>query len=88
MTSIPTTYSYNYNNDINRFRYLESLDRTPELHDSRVKADAKRFMLRRNRLSRLESNSDKLQALVGAILGTALTLIAMMGIKAIITAAK
>ena len=78
MTSIPTTYSYNYNNDTNRFKYLEKLDRTPEVHDKSIKVAANRFMRYRNHLSRIESNSDKLQALCGALLGTALTLIAMM----------
>ena len=78
MTSIPTTYSYYYNNDVDRFKYLEKVDRTPEFHDKSVKIKANKFMKRRNHLSRLESNSDKIQALCGSILGTALTIIAMM----------
>ena len=78
MTSIPTTYSYNYNNDTNRFKYLERIDRTPEFHDSSVKDVAHKYVLRRSRQSRQASNTDKIQALVGAALGTALTLVAMM----------
>lgn len=78
MTSIPTTYSYNYNNDLKRFKYLEKLDRSPEVHDSQLKTDAHKYMLRRDRLSRKETENDKIQALVGSILGTAITLIAMM----------
>ena len=78
MTSIPTTYTYNYNNDINRFKYLEKVDLTPEVHDKSVKIAAQKFVLRRNRLSRRESTIDKVQAFSGAVLGTALTLFAMM----------
>ena len=78
MTSIPTTYSYNYNNDVNRFKYLEKLDLTPEQHDSSMKASANKYYSRRNHITRLESSSDKLQALIGSVLGTTLTLIAMM----------
>mgnify|MGYP003290348679 CR=1 FL=1 len=72
MTSIPTTYSYNYNNDTQRFKYLERLDRSPEFHDKSVKVEAHRFILRRNRLSRAETRNDKIQALSGALIGTAL----------------
>lgn len=75
MTSIPT---YNYNNDTNRFRYLEKLDVSPVIPDRNVKADADKFILRRNRLSRKETTNDKLQALAGAALGTGLVLAAMM----------
>ena len=78
MPSIPTTYSYKYNNDLSKFKYLERVDLTPENHDSNVKAAAHKYILRRNRLSRTESKMDKIQALTGASLGTLITLIAMM----------
>ena len=76
MTSIPTTY--NYNNDVQKFRYLERIDTSPVIHDKNVKADADKFMLRRNRLSRKETTTDKLQALGGALLGTALSMALLM----------
>jgi hypothetical protein len=78
MTSIPKTYSYNYNNDISRFKYLERVDKTPETHDSSVRAAAQKYVLRRNRLSRRETNIDKIQSFVGAVAGTAITLAVMM----------
>jgi hypothetical protein len=78
MTSIPTTYSYNYNNDINRFKYLEKVDKTPEVHDKSIKIAVQQHMLRRNRLSRKETQSDKLQALAGSLIGTGITLFTMM----------
>lgn len=77
MTSIPTTYSYKYNNDVARFKYLEKVDLTPETHDKSIKVAAQKYMLRRNRLSRKETNSDKIQALIGSLIGTGITLLAM-----------
>ncbi len=78
MTSIPNTYSYNYNNDTSRFKYLERVDLTPETHDKSLKIAAQKFILRRNRLTRKETNIDRIQAFGGALLGTAVTLAAMM----------
>ncbi len=82
MTSIPTNYSYV--NDNVKYRYLEKIDVSPEIPDAKIKATADKFMLRRNRLSRKESNVDRLQALGGAVLGTTLAMLALMkkqGIK-------
>lgn len=76
MTSIPT--NYNFANDVARFKYLERLDITPERPDAKAKAKAEKFMLRRNRLSHKESRQDKIQALVGATLGTVAMMAALM----------
>lgn len=76
MPSIPTTY--NYNNDTQKFKYLERLDVSPVIPDRKVKADVDKFLLRRNRLSRKETNKDKLQALGGALLGTAVAMAMLM----------
>ena len=76
MTSIPT--NYNFTNDISRFKYLEKLDITPEKPDAKAKASAERFVLRRNRLSHKESTQDKIQAFVGATIGTIAMMVALM----------
>ena len=77
MTRIPTT-TYNFNNDVVKFRYLEKVDVSPDVPDKEVQAAADKFILRRNRLSRKATNSDKLQAAAGAIIGTAIPLLMMM----------
>lgn len=76
MTSIPT--NYNFANDTARFKYLEKIDVSPEIPDAKAKAAADRFILRRNRLSRIETKQDKIQALAGAVLGTAIGMFALM----------
>lgn len=76
MTSIPT--NYNFANDTARFKYLEKIDISPEIPDAKAKAAADRYVLRRNRLSRLETKQDKFQALAGALLGTTIGMIALM----------
>ena len=78
MTSIPNNYNYNGYNDCVRFKYLEKVDVSPEIPDTQIKATADKFILRRNRLSRKESNQDKMQALVGATIGTLIPLACMM----------
>lgn len=75
MTKIPT---YNYNNDLIKYKYLERLDKSPEYPDITVQATANRFMLRRNRSVRKESNDDKIKAAIGAGLGTIIPLALMM----------
>ena len=76
MTSIPT--NYNFANDTVKYKYLERFDITPEIPDAKAKASADKFILRRNRLSREESKQDKIQALVGATLGTVAMMAALM----------
>lgn len=81
MTKIPT---YNYNNDLVRYKYLERLDKSPEYPDINAYSAADRFMLRRNRSRREESSGDKVRAAVGAALGTIIPMAIMMkrqGIK-------
>ena len=82
MTSIPT--NYNYANDHIKFKYLERLDVSPEVPNKRVEANIKKFMLRRDRLSRESNTADKIQAAVGATIGTIIPMLYMMkkqGIK-------
>lgn len=76
MTSIPT--NYNYANDRVRYKYLEKMDVSPEFPNKRVEANVKKFMLRRNRLSRETNTADKIQAATGAIIGTVVPLLFMM----------
>ena len=79
MTSIPIqNYNYNTYNDNVRFKYLEKIDVSPEFPDKQTKAVADRFILRRNRSLRKESTQDKLQAFIGASIGTVIPLFAMM----------
>ena len=75
MTRIPT---YNYNNDTIRYKYLETVDKSPEYPDITALSAADRFMLRRNHSHRKEDSRDKLQAGVGALLGTVLPMAIMM----------
>ena len=74
MTSISTYY---YKDQLN-YRYLEKLDVSPEVPDEKVKATADKFILRRNRQTRESSTSDKIQAAVGAFVGTVVPMVAMM----------
>ena len=76
MTSIPTNFSYT--NDSVKYKYLERYDVTPEIPDAKAVATANKFMLRRNRLSHKETQQDKIQALVGATLGTIVMMAALM----------
>ena len=80
MTSIPTNYNYNYNyaNDRVKFKYLERMDVSPEFPNKRVQSSVKKFMLRRNRLSRESKTIDKIQAAAGAIIGTVIPMLFMM----------
>ena len=79
MTSIPTqNFNYNLYNDTSRFRYLEKVDVSPEIPDKQTKAAADKFILRRNRLSRKESPQDKVQAFIGAAIGTIIPVAMMM----------
>lgn len=75
MTRIPT---YNYSDDIVRYKYLERIDKSPEYPDITAYSEANRFVLRRNRSHHKETNSDKIRAAAGAFVGTALPLVAMM----------
>ena len=76
MTSIPT--NYNYANDRVRYKYLERMDVSPEFPNKRVEANVKKFMLRRNRLTRETKTADKIQAATGAIIGTIIPMLFMM----------
>ena len=75
MTSIPTNYIYY---DQQKYRYLEKLDVSPEIHDEKIKATADKFILRRSRQTREASKTDKIQAGIGALVGTVLPMVAMM----------
>ncbi|MBQ4115065.1 hypothetical protein IJD34_06640 [bacterium] len=83
MTKINSIPTYNYNNDVVKYKYLEKVDNTPEMPDKKVQAAAQRFMLRRNRLSRIETKQDKIQALAGAAIGTIATMAFLMSKKKI-----
>lgn len=81
MTTIPT---YNYGNDVVRYKYLERLDKTPEYPDAATHLEANRYILRRSRSRRKEDVSDKLKAAAGATIGTVIPMAIMMknqGIK-------
>ena len=75
MTSIPT---YNYNNDLVRYKYLEQLDKTPERPSAKTRAIADRYVLRRSRSRMVESNGDKIKAAAGALIGTVVPMAMMM----------
>lgn len=75
MTNIPT---YNYGNDLVKYKYLERLDKTPERPDAQTYSFAKKLYMRRNHSLRKESNADKLQAGLGAIIGTAIPMLIFM----------
>lgn len=75
MTKIPT---YNYNNDFVKYKYLEKVDKSPDYPDVTTISAAQRFMLRRNHSSREETTKDKLQAGIGAVLGTIIPMAVMM----------
>lgn len=81
MTSIPT---YNYHNDLTKYKYLERLDKTPERPDAKTRAIADKYVLRRSRSRMIETNGDKIKAATGALIGTAIPMAIMMkkqGIK-------
>lgn len=81
MTRIPT---YNYNNDIVKYKYLEKVDKSPEYPDIAVQASAYRFISHRNHSSHNESFSDKVKAGIGSVIGTIIPIGIMMkqrGIK-------
>jgi hypothetical protein len=75
MTSIPT---YNFNNDLVRYKYLEQLDKTPERPNAKTRALADKYVLRRSRSRMVESNGDKIKAAVGAFVGTVIPMAMMM----------
>lgn len=75
MTRIPT---YNYKDDIIRYKYLERVDKTPEQIDKSVYATASKFTLCRNHSQNEEKNSDKIKAAAGSILGIAIPVALMM----------
>ena len=81
MAGIPTNYNYtnyNYANDRTKFKYLEKMDVSPEFPNKRVEASVKKYMLRRNRLSHETKTADKIQAAVGATIGTIIPMLFMM----------
>lgn len=75
MASIPT---YNYNNDVNRFKYLEKVDKTPDYKDPALYKKADSFIKYRHHSVKKETSSDKLKAAVGSILGTIIPMAFMM----------
>ena len=76
MTSIPTNYCYNL--DSLKYKYLERLDKSPEIPDLKAKNAADRFMLRRNRMKYQSTTNDKLKAAIGSFIGTAIPMALMM----------
>lgn len=76
MTSIPTNYCYNL--DSLKYKYLERLDKSPEIPDLKAKTAADKFLLRRNRMMKKSSTSDKLKAAVGSLIGTVIPVAMMM----------
>lgn len=75
MTTIQT---YNYNNNNVKYKYLEKMDKTPDYFDNSLKVRANKFIKYRNHSIRRESLNDKLQAGVGALIGTAIPMAIMM----------
>ena len=75
MTYIPT---YNYNNDVTRFKYLEQLDKTPERLDPKLQKKANSFVAYRYHSTQKETNSDKIKAAIGSIIGTLIPMALMM----------
>lgn len=75
MTKIPT---YNYNNDLVKYKYLEKVDKSPDYPDITTISAAQRFLMKRNHSQRKETTSDKLQAGLGAALGTIIPMAFMM----------
>lgn len=75
MTKIPT---YNHNNDLVKYKYLERLDKSPDYPDVNVYSTAERFMLRRSRSRHEETTGDKFRAAAGAFIGTAIPMALMM----------
>ena len=75
MTKIPT---YNYNNDIVKYKYLEKVDKSPDYPDVTTISAAERFMLRRNHSHREETKKDKIQAGIGSLIGTIIPMAFMM----------
>lgn len=75
MTKIPT---YNYNNDLIKYRYLERVDKTPEPIAQELQTSANKFILRRNHSLKAEKNGDKIRAGIGAIVGTIIPMALMM----------
>ncbi len=81
MTRIPT---YNYNNDFVKYKYLEKVDKSPDYPDVTTISSAQQFLMRRNHSRKQETTRDKIQAGIGAFLGTAIPMAFMMkrqGIK-------
>lgn len=81
MTKIPT---YSYIDDVNRYKYLEKLDKSPNTPDMSVYSTAQKFLMHRNHSRFSETNNDKLKAGIGSILGTIIPMALMMkkqGIK-------
>ena len=76
MTSIPT--NYNYANDCAKYKYLERMDISPEVPNKKAQKYVNKFALRRNRLSRETKTTDKIQAAIGAVVGTIIPMIFMM----------
>ena len=82
MASVPT-YNNLYN-DVVKYKYLEQVDRTPELPSQSERSYAEKYVLRRSRSRMEESTGDKFKAAAGAIIGTAIPMAMMMkkqGIK-------
>lgn len=75
MTRIPT---YNYNNDIVRYKYLERIDKTPEYPDIATVSLAESFLRHRNHSHNIETKEERIKAAIGATLGTILPMAIMM----------
>ena len=76
MTKVPT-YN-NFYNDVVRYKYLERVDKTPEVPTQSERTYAEKYVLRRSRSRTEESTGDKFKAATGAIIGTVIPLAIMM----------
>lgn len=75
MNDIPT---YNYKNDLTRYKYLERVDKTPDYPSVAELSAAHKYLLHRNHSRHVETRKEKLQAGIGSIVGTIIPMILMM----------
>ena len=75
MNNIPT---YNYNNDLTRYKYLERVDKTPDYPSVSELSAAHKYLLHRNHSRHIETRREKFQAGLGSIVGTIIPMILMM----------
>ncbi len=66
-----------FNNSM-KYVYLEKVDVTPDYSDENIKADAKKFILRRSRMEDKPTFSDQAKAATGALAGAVFPMIHIM----------